>query len=125
MPNLAAAIGRSPVALDARGLNEAGRASVTALMAPLGTPEWLADESLFDAVTAMAGCGPAFVYRFIDSLAAGAVALGLDEGQSRRLALAMVEGAGQLAASSEFSPGKRSEEHTSELQSLTRITFAL
>src|SRR3546814_21163261 len=55
MPNLAAAIGRSPVALDARGLNEAGRASVTALMAPLGTPEWLADESLFDAVTALAG----------------------------------------------------------------------
>ncbi|MEJ2410391.1 MAG: pyrroline-5-carboxylate reductase [Novosphingobium sp.] len=106
MPNLAAAIGKSPVALDARGLDEMGRAAVTALMAPLGTPEWLADESLFDAVTALAGCGPAFVYRFIDSLATGATALGLDEGQSRRLALAMVEGAAQLAASSEFSPGE-------------------
>ncbi|MCJ2180282.1 pyrroline-5-carboxylate reductase family protein [Novosphingobium album (ex Hu et al. 2023)] len=106
MPNLAAAIGKSPIALDARGLDEVGRASVTALMAHLGTPEWLADESLFDAVTALAGCGPAFVYRFIDSLAAGAVALGLDEGQSQRLALAMVEGAAQLAASSEFSPGE-------------------
>jgi pyrroline-5-carboxylate reductase len=106
MPNLAAAIGKSPVALDARGLDEVGRASVTALMAHLGTPEWLADEALFDAVTALAGCGPAFVYRFIDSLAAGAVALGLDAGQSQRLALAMVEGAAQLAASSEFSPGE-------------------
>lgn len=106
MPNLAAAIGKSPIALDARGLDEIGRAAVTALMAPLGTPEWLAGEHLFDAVTALAGCGPAFVYRFIDSLAAGAVALGLDEGQSQRLALAMVEGAAQLAASSEFSPGE-------------------
>ncbi|MCJ2185527.1 pyrroline-5-carboxylate reductase family protein [Novosphingobium beihaiensis] len=106
MPNLAAAIGKSPIALDARGLDEIGRSAVTAMMAHLGTPEWLADETLFDAVTALAGCGPAFVYRFIDSLAAGAVALGLDEGQSQRLALAMVEGAAQLAASSEFSPGE-------------------
>jgi pyrroline-5-carboxylate reductase len=98
MPNLAAAIGKSPIALDARGLDDAGRAAVTALMEPLGTPEWLKNEELFDAVTALAGCGPAFVYRFIDSLAAGATALGLDEGQSQRLALAMVEGAAQLAA---------------------------
>lgn len=99
MPNLAAAIGKSPIALDARGLDETGRAVVSALMAPLGTPEWLAGEHLFDAVTALAGCGPAFVYRFIDALAAGAVALGLEEGQSQRLALAMVEGAAQLAGS--------------------------
>ncbi|MYL97701.1 pyrroline-5-carboxylate reductase [Novosphingobium sp. FGD1] len=106
MPNLAVAIGKSPVALDARGLDEIGRAAVTALMEPLGTPEWLADEGLFDAVTALTGCGPAFVYRFIDSLAAGAVDLGLDEGQARRLAVAMVEGAAQLAAASEFSPGE-------------------
>lgn len=98
MPNLAAAIGKSPIALDARGLDEAGRGAVTALMEPLGTPEWLGGEDLFDAVTALAGCGPAFVYRFIDSLAAGAAALGLDEAQSQRLALAMVEGAAQLAA---------------------------
>ena len=98
MPNLAAGIGKSPVALDARGLDEAGRTAVTAFMEPLGTPEWLADESLFDAVTALAGCGPAFVYRFIDSLAAGAAALGLDREQSQRLAIAMVEGAAQLAA---------------------------
>lgn len=105
MPNLAAAIGKSPIALDARGLDEIGRAAVTALMTPLGTPEWLAGEHLFDAVTALAGCGPAFVYRFIDSLAAGAIALGLDEGQSQRLALAMVEGAALLAGTSDSSPG--------------------
>lgn len=111
MPNLAAAIGKSPIALGARGLDEAGRAAVTALMAPLGTPEWLAGEHLFDAVTALAGCGPAFVYRFIDALATGAAALGLEEGQSQRLALAMVEGAAQLAvaqasATPPVSPGE-------------------
>ncbi|MFC0202741.1 pyrroline-5-carboxylate reductase [Novosphingobium soli] len=106
MPNLAAAIGRSPIALDAKGLDETGRAAVTALMAPLGTPEWLAGEHLFDAVTALAGCGPAFVYRFIDSLAAGAIALGIEEGQARRLALATAEGAALLAAASPSSPGE-------------------
>lgn len=106
MPNLAAAIGKSPIALDSRGLDETGRAAVTAMMAHLGTPEWLAREDLFDSVTALAGCGPAFVYRFIDALAAGGVALGLEKGQSQRLALAMVEGAAQLAAASPFSAGE-------------------
>lgn len=106
MPNLAAGIGKSPIALDARGLDELGRAAVTALMTPLGTPEWLAGEHLFDAVTALAGCGPAFVYRFIDALAAGGAALGIEAGQAQRLALAMVEGAAQLASASEFSPGE-------------------
>ena len=57
MPNLAAAIGKSPIALDSRGLDETGRAAVTAMMAHLGTPEWLAEEALFDSVTALAGCG--------------------------------------------------------------------
>jgi pyrroline-5-carboxylate reductase len=106
MPNLAAAIGKSPVALVGSGLGEPDRAAVMRLMAPLGTPEWLADESLFDLVTALAGSGPAFVYRFIDSLAAGAAALGLDPAQAQRLALATVEGAAALAAQAEVSPGE-------------------
>lgn len=105
MPNLAAAIGKSPVALTACGLDEAGRADVTALMQPLGTPEWLA-ESQFDLVTALAGSGPAFVYRFIDALASGAAALGMDREQAGRLALATVEGASLLAAASPHSPGE-------------------
>lgn len=104
MPNLAAAIGKSPLALVGHGLAQPGRDAVSALLQPLGTPEWLDDETLFDAVTALAGCGPAFVYRFIDALATGAVALGLDQGQAQRLALATAEGAALLAASSEHSP---------------------
>lgn len=106
MPNLAVAIGKAPVALVASGLEDADYSAVTALMQPLGTPEWLADEGLFDLVTALAGSGPAFVYRFIDSLASGATALGLPQDQAGRLALAMVEGAALLAAASPHSPAE-------------------
>ena len=59
MPNLAAAIGKSPIALAQRGLGEADQARITALMVPLGTPEWF-DESQFDAVTALAGTDQRF-----------------------------------------------------------------
>lgn len=106
MPNLAAAIGKSPLALFGQGLDEAGRASITALLAPLGSPEWLAAESEFDLVTALAGSGPGFVYRFIEALAAGATALGLDPAQAERLAVATVEGAARLAAASPHSPAE-------------------
>ena len=106
MPNLAAAIGKSPMALFGQGLDEAGQAQVTDLLRPLGTPEWLGAESEFDLVTALAGCGPGFVYRFIDALAAGAARLGLDPAQAERLAVATVEGAAQLAAASPHSPAE-------------------
>ena len=106
MPNLAAAIGKSPVALVGEGLSGDRRDAITTLMAPLGTPEWLADEALFDAVTALAGSGPAFVYRFIAALAEGGAQLGLPRDQAGRLALAMVEGAAVLAAASPDEPGE-------------------
>ena len=105
MPNLAAAIGKSPIALfgDAAG---AARERTEALMAPLGPAEWLAEEGEMDLVTALAGSGPAFVYRFIDALAEAATALGLPRSQADRLALAMVEGASALAAASPHAPGE-------------------
>jgi pyrroline-5-carboxylate reductase len=105
MPNLSAALGKSPIALAADGLDEGARAEVLALMRPLGTPEWI-DEAAFDLVTALAGSGPAFVYRFIDALSAGAAELGLPAEQARRLALATVEGASALAARSPHDPGE-------------------
>lgn len=106
MPNLAAAIGKSPVALFANGLDQPAMAEVTELLQPLGLPEWLAEEAQFDLVTALAGSGPAFVYRFIDALAAGAAELGLPREQADRLALATVEGAAALAAASPHGPGE-------------------
>jgi pyrroline-5-carboxylate reductase len=106
MPNLSAAIGKSPIALFADPIGDDDRAAISALLTPLGQPEWLAAEQQFDLVTALAGCGPAFLYRFIDALALNAAALGLDPAQAQRLALATVEGAALLAAGSEYSPGE-------------------
>ena len=106
MPNLAAAIGKSPMGLAGQGLDKAAQAKITALLTPLGTPEWLARESLIDAVTALGGSGPAFVYRFLDALAQGGAAIGLPVDQALRLALSMVEGAAALAAASEHPPAE-------------------
>lgn len=104
MPNLAAAINKSPVILAARGLDEAERDATFDLFDRLGSAVWLADEARFDLVTALAGSGPGFVYRFIDALAGAAVDLGLDEPTAARLALATVEGAAALAAASDVDP---------------------
>ena len=106
MPNLAAALGKSPIGLVAAELTQEQRGQIDALAKMLGEAEWLADESQFDLVAALAGSGPAFVYRFIDALAAGAERLGLDGGQAQRLALAMVEGAAELAAASPHAPSE-------------------
>jgi pyrroline-5-carboxylate reductase len=105
MPNLAAALGKSPMGVAEQGLDQGGRDAAMALLAPLGAPEWI-DEAEFDLVTALAGSGPAFVYRFIDALSVAATDLGLEEGKARRLALAMVDGASALAAASPYDPGE-------------------
>ncbi len=106
MPNLAARINKSPIILHESGLGRAGRDTAFALFDQLGTAVWLEDEARFDLVTALAGSGPGFVYRFIDALAEAAAALGLDEAQARSLALATVDGASSLAASSDVDPGE-------------------
>lgn len=106
MPNLAAAIGKSPNALVATGLDDERRAAVTDLAERLGSAEWLADETQFDLVTALAGSGPGFVYRFIDALAAAATRLGLEADQAERLAVQMVDGAAALASASDLSPAE-------------------
>ena len=118
MPNLAAAIGKSPVVLVGQDVADPRRQAITALMAPLGSPEWVADEGLFDAVTALVGSGPAFVYRFIAALAQGGAELGLSPDQALRMALAMVEGAAALAArssvgSAPLAPGELARRVTS------------
>ncbi len=105
MPNLAVALGKAPIALAESGLDQAARDELMALMQVLGTPEWVGEDR-FDLVTALAGSGPAFVYRFIDGLGAAAVRLGLPEQQARALAVAMTEGAAALVSNSEHAPGK-------------------
>lgn len=106
MPNLAARIGKSPVILAEQGLADAEREELRAFYDALGLAVWEADETRFDLVTALAGSGPAFVYRFIDALAGAAVDLGLDAGDATRLATVMVEGAASLAAAADVTPGE-------------------
>lgn len=106
MPNLACAIGKSPNALVARGLDDAGIGRVTRLATMLGSAEWLEDEKLFDLVTALAGSGPAFTYRFAEALTDAAADLGLERGQAERLVLRMMEGAAVLAARSPTGPAE-------------------
>lgn len=106
MPNLAASLGKSPLALAGKDVSADHAAALESLLAPLGHVEWLPGEDLFDLVTALAGSGPAFVYRFIDALAQAAAALGMGPEQAGRLAIATVGGAVSLAVSSEDSPGE-------------------
>lgn len=106
MPNLPVRLGMGVVGLvGERGPNP----ELTALVAPLGLAEWVGREDALDALSALAGSGPAFVYRFIDALAAGGAGLGLEEAQAARLALATVAGAGALAAGADLPPAELAE----------------
>jgi len=105
MPNLAARIGKSPVILAQSGLTDTQMSDAQSLFDQLGSALWLNSEGQFDLVTALAGSGPGFVYRFIDALAGAAQELGLERAQADQLALQMVEGAASLAAQADASPG--------------------
>lgn len=103
MPNLAAMVGRGVTLIHADA--GADRALAEALAAAAGHAEWLDDEALFDAGTALSGCGPAFLFRFIDALAGAGRDLGLDPDVAARLALATVDGAARFAAVADADPG--------------------
>jgi pyrroline-5-carboxylate reductase len=106
MPNLAVEIGKSPLGLWADGLTSTQHMRLNAWLSPLGTPVWLNAENQMDALAALAGCGPAFLYRFIDALAQAGASLGLDPAQSAQLALSMTEGAALLAAHAHETPAQ-------------------
>ncbi len=109
MPNMPAAIGEGISAVFAPSLSPADRAQVEQLVAPLGLVEWIEDEDLFHAVTGVSGSGPAFVFRFIDALAAAGVAAGLAADLSLRLALQTVAGSARLVQSTGKSPADLAE----------------
>ncbi|AIT05371.1 pyrroline-5-carboxylate reductase [Sphingomonas taxi] len=104
MPNLPVAIGQGVVALFSTAADDATRAELTEWMRPLGLVEWIAGEAQFDDVTALAGCGPGFVFRFADALAQAGAALGLSQDQAARLALATLAGSATMAAEADVSP---------------------
>jgi pyrroline-5-carboxylate reductase len=104
MPNTPVRLGKGVVDLYSDSRDEAARADAARLMAALGHAEWFDDEPSFALAGHLTGAGPAFLFRFIDAFAAAAESLGLPADQAARLAAAMVEGAGALAAPSGESP---------------------
>jgi len=87
MPNTPAAIGQGATALYTTA-GDIAQGAAEALFGPVGTTVWLDDEADFDAVTALSGSGPAYVFAFIEALAAAGVAAGLAPALAARLARA-------------------------------------
>lgn len=97
MPNLPASIGRGATGAYAnREVTPGQRASANALLTASGTVAWLADEAQIDAVTAVSGSGPAYVFLMVEALAEAGIAAGLDPEVAQSLARATVSGAGAL-----------------------------
>ena len=102
MPNTPAAVGQGMTALTANAkVSSSQRALCESLMRAVGDVAWLDDEDLMDAVTAVSGSGPAYVFLLIECLSDAAVAVGLDEQVARQLAEQTISGAGAYAISSE------------------------
>ena len=97
MPNTPAAVGRGITGCAAStDVSPNQRALATKLLSAIGRVEWVSDESLIDAVTALSGSGPAYVFHMVECMAAAGTAAGLPADLAMRLARATVEGAGEL-----------------------------
>ncbi len=104
MPNTPAAIGRGiTVAVAAKNVAPPQRAIADHLLRATGSVEWVEDEGLMDAVTAVSGSGPAYVFLLAEELARAGVAAGLPEGLATKLARETVAGSGELLHRSDLS----------------------
>jgi pyrroline-5-carboxylate reductase len=114
MPNTPAAIGKGMMVTYAnRNVPEDAKSFVADLLSASGEVAAIDDEGLMDAVTAVSGSGPAYVFHFIECLTAAGEAAGLPSETARLLAMQTVYGAGALAAESDETPGKLREQVTS------------
>lgn len=97
MPNLPAAIGEGATVATANDrVTAAQRKLAGALLSAAGALEWLTDESPIDAVTAVSGSGPAYVFLLVETLAAAGIAAGLKPDLAMRLARLTIAGSGAL-----------------------------
>ena len=104
MPNAPAAIGRGiTVAIAAQNVSAPQRATADALLHATGSVEWVWDEGLMDAVTAVSGSGPAYLFLLAEELARAGVAAGLPEELATKLARETVAGSGELLHRSDLS----------------------
>jgi pyrroline-5-carboxylate reductase len=105
MPNTPALIGEGIAGLFARAAVTADdRVAIEAVLAPTGESLWVAAEDDLDAVTALSGSGPAYVFYFIEAMMQAAADMGLDVEQGRKLAQATFKGATALARASHEAP---------------------
>lgn len=114
MPNTPAQVGRGITALyPVPAVTKVQREMCAALMGAVGEVVWLGDEVLMDAVTAVSGSGPAYVFHMIEALAEAARAAGLSDEMAQTLARATVTGAAELAYRSDESAAELRHQVTS------------
>ena len=105
MPNTPALVGKGMTALFARpGVTASERAAVEQVIATTGQYLWVEQESQLDAVTALSGSGPAYVFFFIEAMTEAGVGMGLSLAQAHRLAVGTFVGASELARASDDPP---------------------
>src|ERR1700686_3113659 len=114
MPNTPAAIGRGiSVAVANANVSARQRKLATDLLAAIGKVEWVADEALIDAVTALSGSGPAYVFLLSEAMTKAGIAAGLPAPLAARLARETVAGSGELLHRSDLAPGTLRQNVTS------------
>ena len=115
MPNTPALIGRGIAGLFATAAVTASECAVVEqVLAPTGQTLWVAQEADLDAVTALSGSGPAYVFYFVEAMMAAATQMGLTPEQGKQLALATFDGATALAAQASEPPEVLRERVTSK-----------
>ena len=115
MPNTPALIGQGISGLFARtAVSQDDKDRINTLMASTGASIWLDDEAHLDAVTALSGSGPAYVFFFLEAMRDAGQAMGLNAQQAYQLAVATFSGAGALAAASHEGPEILRERVTSK-----------
>lgn len=107
MPNTPALIGLGATGMVANAaVDAAARATAERILASVGIVEWIDDEALMDAVTALSGSGPAYFFQMVEHLESAAVALGLPRASARRLALQTGLGALTMASEAGVEPAE-------------------
>lgn len=114
MPNTPAAVGRgASVAVAGPGADAAARAGADRLLAAVGAVHWVDDEALLDAVTALSGSGPAYVFLLAEAMAEAGARAGLDPELAGALARETVAGAAALMDAGGEDPARLREQVTS------------
>ena len=126
MPNTPAAVGRSITGLAASPEVAPVQHDIAeTLLGSIGETVWLADEALIDAVTAVSGSGPAYVFYMVECLAKAAEAAGLDSDVAMRLARATVEGAGELLHQDRLVPAATLRENVTSPNGTTAAALSI